>query len=481
MAELASTAQDPRQAFIRGTPRNPILGYLSDLAGASYSPQRTQQMQGVAQFFGAPAISQTLNRLAYGEPLTTGAGGIGGTSKLRPEVAEAAMSFMDFLPTSGVAKTAAMAAPLVGGMMMGKKSATWDAMAAAKAKILADIGTDPRTIWKETGTWKGPDGKWRQEIDANPQTGGREIGAFDPRFDNRVLERERISSTVPNIVKTGAIEKPSVSLVDFEGRPFITSMSDRTAAGGNLIGINDVEFNRPVELKGGQDFMFNNPGQVWASAQNPVNAIMKGANEIKAATGQNPLFLPWRMAPTGGDFAAMTGETMLAYADSAMNKKQKKSLDKSIKKFIPDWVGVSDPASVEQFRNAPDQVRKTLKGMMDVNFRNEGGLNIGQARLSVADPTQLIAQDAGVMNVGEIFAGQPVVLQSGHPSYPRGVPGQGIGTLIEDRNIFELMPEVARARGIANPAQPGQTDIRALQMKPYAGVISEDLLKRLGY
>jgi hypothetical protein len=258
-------------------------------------------------------------------------------------------------------------------------------------------------------------------------------------------------------------------------------MSDRTAAGGNLIGINDVEFNRPVELKGGQDFMFNNPGQVWASAQNPVNAIMKGANEIKAATGQNPLFLPWRMAPTGGDFAAMTGETMLAYADSAMNKKQKKSLDKSIKKFIPDWVGVSDPASVEQFRNAPDQVRKTLKGMMDVNFRNEGGLNIGQARLSVADPTQLIAQDAGVMNVGEIFAGQPVVLQSGHPSYPRGVPGQGIGTLIEDRNIFELMPEVARARGIANPAQPGQTDIRALQMKPYAGVISEDLLKRLGY
>jgi hypothetical protein len=164
-----------------------------------------------------------------------------------------------------------------------------------------------------------------------------------------------------------------------------------------------------------------------------------------------------------------------------MNKKQKKSLDKSIKKFIPDWVGVSDPDSVEQFRNAPDQVRKTLKGMMDVNFRNEGGLNIGQARLSVADPTQLIAQDAGVMNVGEIFAGQPVVLQSGHPSYPRGVPGQGIGTLIEDRNIFELMPEVARARGIANPAQPGQTDIRALQMKPYAGVISEDLLKRLGY
>jgi hypothetical protein len=122
-------------------------------------------MQSVAQFFGAPAISQTLNRMAYGEPLTTGAGGIGGTSKLRPEVAEAAMSFMDFLPTSGVAKGAAMAAPMVAGMFIGKKAATWDALAAAKAKMLADMGTDARTIWKETGTWKGPDGKWRQEID----------------------------------------------------------------------------------------------------------------------------------------------------------------------------------------------------------------------------------------------------------------------------------------------------------------------------
>jgi hypothetical protein len=173
MAELASTAQDPGRDFIRATPRNPVLGYLSDLAGSSFSPERTQQMQSVAQFFGAPAISQTLNRMAYGEPLTTGAGGIGGTSKLRPEVAEAAMSVMDFLPTSGIAKGAAMAAPMAVGMLAGKKAATWNALAAAKAKMLADMGTDARTIWSETGTWKGPDGKWRQEIDGSVPMGNQ--------------------------------------------------------------------------------------------------------------------------------------------------------------------------------------------------------------------------------------------------------------------------------------------------------------------
>ena len=136
MAELALTAQDPSRDFMRETPRSPVLGYLADLAAKSYSPERTQQMQGVAKFFGAPAISQTLGRMAYGEPLTTGAGGIGGTSKIRPEVADAAMSMMDFLPQSGFAKGAAMAAPAIGGMLIGKggklSSSLEDAMLAAE-------------------------------------------------------------------------------------------------------------------------------------------------------------------------------------------------------------------------------------------------------------------------------------------------------------------------------------------------------------
>ena len=315
-----------------------------------------------------------------------------------------------------------------------------------------------------------------------PPSGKSGFGAFDPRYDPRVKEQERLQSMIRDIeLNPTAKNAPTVSLADFEGRPFITSMADRTAAGGKLVGINDVKFNRPVELQGGQDYMFNSPNQVWASAQGPVKQILKNAQEIKQATGQDPLFMPWRMAPTGGDFAAMTGETMLAYADSAMNKTQKNGLNKAIKKLIPDWSGVSDPASVEQFRNASDSTRKAIKQMMDVDFRDRGGLNIGGARLAVSDPAQLAAQEGGVMNVGEIFADKPMIMQSGHPSYPRGVAGQGLGTLAEDRNIFELLPEVSKVRGIFDPTNPSANDLRALQMKPYSGVITSDLLKRLGY
>jgi hypothetical protein len=61
------------------------------------------------------------------------------------------------------------------------------------------------------------------------------------------------------------------------------------------------------------------------------------------------------------------------------------------------------------------------------------------------------------------------------------VPGQGLGQLEDNRNIFELLPQVTQQRNIVNAAKPGQTDIRALQMKPYAGIIDNALLKRLGY
>lgn len=304
---------------------------------------------------------------------------------------------------------------------------------------------------------------------------------FDPRFDPRKLEQARLESLKTVVDPTGNINVPKVSIVDYEGRPFVTSMSDRTAAGGNLIKINDISLNRPVGLLGGQDYMFRNPGQVWASGDNPVNQIMEHANKVKEITKQNPLFIPWRMAPTGGDFATMTGESMLNYASAAMSKTGKKALDKDVKKFIPDWKGVDSPESILQFRKQSDATRKAIKNSLDVNFRNEGGLSIGEARLSVADPRQLLAKESGLMNVGEIYAGSPIIQASGHPSYPRGVPGQGLGILNDNLTIFELLPNVVKARNIKDPKNPSAADIRSMQMHPYSGIITSDLLKKLGY
>ena len=71
--------------YIRPTPRNPIYGLLADELEKLYSPTQTQQMQGLMKFLMVPEVSKTMNLLAYGEPLTTGAGGIGGTTRVKPE------------------------------------------------------------------------------------------------------------------------------------------------------------------------------------------------------------------------------------------------------------------------------------------------------------------------------------------------------------------------------------------------------------
>ena len=90
---------------IRATPRSPILGLFSDLVNLPLqymsSPERTQQMQGTADFLYGTGIPKTLERMSYGESLFSGAGGLGGTTRMRPETAEALLNVAPFAPVAG--------------------------------------------------------------------------------------------------------------------------------------------------------------------------------------------------------------------------------------------------------------------------------------------------------------------------------------------------------------------------------------------
>jgi hypothetical protein len=302
---------------------------------------------------------------------------------------------------------------------------------------------------------------------------------FDPRFDKRVLEQEKLLNQVLHTERTGPKDIPKIYLPDYEGYPVITSMSDRSAAGTRLKGINNVMFNQPVDLPGGQEFMYGD--MAWASGINPVNQIMEEAVQLKKKTGKDPLYAPWRMAPTGSDFAHMTGETMLAYAQSAMGKSQKKDLNNLVKKFIPDWAGVDDPRSIQQFVSAPSKVRKSVQVAMDRDLRDAGSLGLGEARLAIADPAQINAPEGGLMHVAKIHADKPIIEVSGHASYPRGVPGEGLGQIEGDFMATQILPQMVKERGIKDVRNPSAQDIRALQMKPYSTIMDDKLLKALGF
>jgi len=73
-------------------------------------------------------------------------------------------------PTAG-ALAAASLVPFgrIGGALrrdifIGKNAKTWDASAAKRAEELEASGASPESIWRETGTFRAPDGEFRQEI-----------------------------------------------------------------------------------------------------------------------------------------------------------------------------------------------------------------------------------------------------------------------------------------------------------------------------
>lgn len=121
---------------IQATPRNYIGGLLTDAYKWMQSPQRTQQLQGFAGLLGTTGIPQTIERMAYGEPLTNI--GRANVPLLKPETADALMTVG---PMVGPAARGA-------GRLVG--SAINDAMVYGRGPLAA-ITPQPMRMVEDTG------------------------------------------------------------------------------------------------------------------------------------------------------------------------------------------------------------------------------------------------------------------------------------------------------------------------------------------
>lgn len=302
--------------------------------------------------------------------------------------------------------------------------------------------------------------------------------------------------------KSGVQQPAELSIQNLIGRPFITSMSDRTAAMRRLLGVNNTIFDTPVELLGGQDFMFDptTQGLVWASDPGVVSGLRAMAQMLADKYGTAPLYLPFRMAGSGSDFSNMTGETMMRFAAENMGKSDLRRANKALNEGLPwqeKFAGLETPEGIAQYRALPGGSRVKFSELLG-GFAPEGGLTQGQTRLLIADPRQVDAPKFGLQNVGEIDPSGDVLMGSGHPAYFGGLRGQGLGTLAEDDiNVMELLPELAKRYRIENPDQfvgspvkltPEEAAIhgasrmdpgRLMRMAPQSGFIDEDIVAEI--
>lgn len=337
---------------------------------------------------------------------------------------------------------------------------------------------------------------------------------IDPRYDKTKIGQKAIKDMRVRSDVTGSSIGPEVSIFDYEGHPAIFTQSDRLDTARGITGINDINFKKKVDVPGGQGYMLNNPDKVWASEEGPAQQIIDLSNYLYRETGKQPILLPWRMAPTGGDHAHATGQTLLSYAQAALGKSDKKKFDSFIKSMrstkkqgnkllFPDWPGVDSPKAMDYYNNSTSKARKRMielmGGAVGRNKPLEGMdvLRAGQARAAVSDPSQLNAVEGGLQNLGLITTNRNLVGNTGNTTYGSGVLGQGVGTLKPNqRNItvFDMEPPAMLITDANNnPIKGlGKQEVRTLadykgtgspyrpfQMKPYGTILDDKKLKKL--
>jgi len=307
--------------------------------------------------------------------------------------------------------------------------------------------------------------------------------ATDPRIENRKGELAKIQNLKLGISPRETAPAPEVSIFDYEGHPYVTSMSDLAAAGDNLTSVNDVAFREPFSRRGGQDYMFDNPNSVWASERKPAESHIEVARRLQGATGKDVLYMPWTMGPNAVQFSHQPRGVQYAYADAAMSGPDRKAIAADIKAILPNWRGFDDPQSTEMFMRATGKSRGALNKLFD-QYRGRGGLGKGEATYAATDLSQIGAPLTSLRNVG-VIDHRSAATPSTHPSYNYSVPGRGVGVL-KEKNLgaLALSPSLMQEYGYKTPfdfptgVKPGvRSPVRSMQMGPQFGVLDHTTLR----
>jgi hypothetical protein len=305
--------------------------------------------------------------------------------------------------------------------------------------------------------------------------------------------RKKMQPVMENLtldVKRSQYDKPVLSLADLYGQKALLTMSDRTPSGDTLYGVNDFEFDVPVNLDGGQNYMFNTrdfPNQVFANARGYTTAVQ---NVMEQEGLDSMALLPFQMAPSSNDFPIMGPSVMIEHAKQALSKKDIAYINKLIREKDPTWVGIENADTREFLTNATGPQRKNIltafdnvndptPAMRKAGMRHiPGALSLTETRLAISAPSQILTPtNLNVNNVGLLLRG---VEPSPHTTYSTALLGEGVGVLDTNHTFRDFIPELlTHPRTNANYVD--STD----QYKARLGIqtvdINDELLKRLGY
>lgn len=296
---------------IQATPyARPAVGSVNDiiigLLEYIRDPRRTQQAQGFADLIESTGIPRTVERWAYGEPLTNIQKA--NVPALRPETAEAMVTL---LPVPSGVNKAAMAAGRAGEQLAERVVPQIMERGGMPAGLLEGLAQGSRSYVYRPSTPLKPD----------PSVGTR-------------FEKEFLG---------GLAEKKPLKLEDYQGASIMLMPWDSTSRNYKITGISDELLSRPVITHGGQDYARDlaHIEQGIAGASNlgiakrilDRDAIARMENINAGGTGEI-IHLPTTMGPLSENFSVMPTEILLNFADKAnLNKSEIKAFDDSVRNF----------------------------------------------------------------------------------------------------------------------------------------------------
>jgi hypothetical protein len=499
------------QDTMSATPRNQVLGYLADLAAASYSPQRTQQMQGMAQFLSLPAVSQTLDRLSYGEPLTTGRGM---TTQIRPEAIEAAMA------------VAPLAQPVTMATLAASRAATRAAMAGGRAgeryaeRVLPGImergGLPAQLVMDLTqGTTANMAERVGRLKAIEALFPGKTEAALNPAEKSALTKYKQILDT-PAVMRreqarlfgTGDVVQPSLNVAQEIGvhptalldKYAVPILWDTSATGGNVTQIAGVPLTQGlrdatpsfVQRQGGRRYPYiaENLQQGVGGASNETAQISKINNLNKFSNLGDTIGVQMNLAPSGINFSHHVAESyvgalntlkpsreaLTSFRDAVRNTKVQNPVTKEILYPYSKFPGLDSPNIREIMAQGTDEytpgnIRKAIAEVgstaamekqgfprwQDIyNVMSEPGAETGMAHtlLSVKPNTQMVTPNFQ------------------HGSYNAGLEAQVLGSLQNAQGQVVGVPDrLMLPKTFANKLAEGKNinNIRTSLLKSHHG------------
>lgn len=440
------------QSRISPTPRNPILGLLSDFIAQGYDPRRTQQMQGISKFLMAPEISQTLDRLSYdpsGRSLFTGAGGLGGTTRMRPEALDAALTLA---PMAGPAARLAGRGAVATGRTLGPTAANM------AENYLQQQGLMLNAAPPKVGGIPVRELLYPNRADLTPAE-KRAITSFENSLSNQAtMRREEMRLAGGDIVKP----TPGLNLIpeipykpeNLVGKRLVPVFGDLSPIGGDVYQVAGVPLSKPVTQQAGRKYSLVQPNvqQNIAYASEPSAAASKIAN-LNKYPDEDVLGVFFGGGPESVDFSHHMAQSFVRQLDALKPKKEAiKSFNKTIENFPVDvavagqkekvrtypfknFAGIDSP-NIEELMTVkgtadytPGQLRTAIsKAVNTAKFRDLG--------FPVYSDTQKVMTEQGLrpgyagQTLFEAIPGKGIVQPDYfHQSYSAGIPGRYVGGL----------------------------------------------------